>query len=166
METNKGKKGKQLPFDFLIIPKEILEGAEYQQLPHSSIVLMFYVMYQFKGKNNGRLTPSLAALEKMGWTSKSTLLRAKKALLETSFVVMTRRGHPPRTCEWWGFTWWKLDWVDSMDIQPRDFPYLNFLDMRSKQIDPNHEKKNASRSTKSGAIDPQKPPFVVPNQGR
>lgn len=116
-----------LPFEFLAVPKAILRSAEYLALSHSARSLMNDLMGQYSGKNNGRLTPSFTAMESLGWVSKTTLQRAKDHLLDAPFVVLTRKGHAPRTAEWIGFTWWRLNYHESMDIDPRRFPYLNFM---------------------------------------
>ena len=70
-------------------------------------------------------------------------MRAKLALFEMPFAIMTRKGHAPRTAEWMGFTWWKLDWDKTMDLDPREFPHLNFMRMAR---DPNVGRHLASRN--------------------
>jgi hypothetical protein len=137
----KRKKGGGMPFAFVALPKGVLHSSEYQQLPSSAKVLLLDLVSQYTGKNNGRLTPAWSALKEKGWASNNTVLSAKKALLTTSFAVMTRKGHPPRTCEWIAFTWWRLDWNKKMDIDPKGFPYLNFLNIQSQSIDPNIGRK-------------------------
>lgn len=134
----------QLPFQFVPLPKDVLASPEYQGLPTSAKALMLDLMGQYTGKNNGRLCTAFEAMKRCGWTAPNTLTRAKRALLECPFAMLTRKGHPPRTAEWVGFTWWKLDWHESMDIGPRGFPYLNFVPVRS--IDPNEGRDAAKKS--------------------
>lgn len=124
-----------LPFQFVAVPREVLTMSEFQRLPSSAKALMLDLMGQYTGKNNGRLCPAFEVMRRYGWCSKGTLQRAKLALLEAPFAVQTRKGHPPRTVDWVGFTWWKLDYEGSMDLEPRSFPYLNF--QRMKRADPN-----------------------------
>jgi hypothetical protein len=124
-----------LQFRFVPLPIEVILSREWQNLPHSARALAIDLMSQYTGKNNGRLCPGFPVMQKYGWASKETLSRAKKALLECSFVIQTRLGHAPRTAEWVGFTWWKLDYDKSMDIDPRNFPYRNFVSV--ERTDPN-----------------------------
>ena len=133
-----------IPYLFLPMPKDILLSTEYQSLPFSSKALMLDLMGQFTGNNNGRLCPSFEVMRRSGWTAPNTLMRAKVALLECSFAVLTRKGHAPRTAEWIGFTWWKLNWLESMDIAPRDFPYLNFT--KATMPDPNTGRDQAKHN--------------------
>jgi hypothetical protein len=143
MSKTDHRKG-MLPFPFVAIPVEIIRSAEWQSLPHSARALAIDLMSQYTGKNNGRLCPAFTVMARCGWTSKDTLANAKRALLACSFVVCTRKGHPPRTAEWIGFTWWKLDYDKSMDIDPKRFPYLSFKKM--KRLDPNEGRKAAKPS--------------------
>lgn len=124
-----------LPFGFLPIPKDVLDMSEFQSLPSGAKALMLDLMAQYTGRNNGRLCPSYEVMQRTGWTSKGTVQRAKEALLQAPFAILTRQGHPPRTVDWIGFTWWKLDFEKSMDVDPRSFPYLNF--QRVTPVDPN-----------------------------
>lgn len=125
--TSKYKKG-QLPYEFVAIPKEVLLSSEWQLLGPNAMRLAFDLMAQYTGKNNGRLNASWECLKKLeGWRSETTLIKVKRELLECSFAVQTRQGRAPNVSDWVGFTWWKLDWERSMDIEPRGFPYLNFM---------------------------------------
>lgn len=143
---------RALNFRFIPLPLDVVLSPEWKTLSSSAKCLAIDLATQFKGKNNGRLSPSFEAMKRHGWTSKDTLARAKKALLECSFVVLTRKGHPPCTAEWIGFTWWPLDWHESMDIQPKEWPYLNFVQL------PLHD-PNAGRqpSVKSAICVPRNP---------
>lgn len=136
MARNDHRKGK-LPFKFIAIPRLILDSHEWHKLPPNAIKLALDLAAQYTGKNNGRLTPAWEAMQRRGWVSKGTLNRAKSALLEASFVVLTRKGHAPSTAEWIGLTWWKLDHHLSMDIGPKGLPYLNFAPVQLARIDPN-----------------------------
>ncbi|SDX63118.1 hypothetical protein SAMN04515617_105152 [Collimonas sp. OK242] len=84
-----------LPFHFVAIPMDVIRSAAWQSLPPNAVVLAIALMGQYTGKNNGRLCPAFVVMERCGWTSKRTLINAKRALLECPFVVLTRKGHPP-----------------------------------------------------------------------
>lgn len=132
-----------LPFEFQPIPKDVLRMKEFQDLPASSKALMLDLMGQYDGRNNGKLCPAFEVMRRTGWVSKGTVQRAKDALVDTPFAVLTRMGHPPRTVDWIGFTWWKLDYERSMEIDPAKFPYLNFI--RMTMADPNTGRAQAKK---------------------
>ena len=156
--ATKYKKG-QLPYEFVALPKAIVTSSEWRAMSPSAMRLALDLMAQYTGKNNGRLNPSFTAMEKLGWRSETTLIKAKRALLECSFVVHTRQGHAPHTSDWVAFTWWRLDWEKSMDIEPRGFPFLNFVKLTAPEKTlPALQKleatppKRASRPTDSVAL--------------
>lgn len=159
-----------LPFQFQPIPKDVLAMTVFHDLPSNAKALMLDLIAQYTGKNNGRLCPSYEAMRRCGWRSKGTVHRAKEALLAAPFVVLTRKGHPPRTTDWIGFTWWKLDFERSMDIDPRAFPYLNFT--RLKLVDPNEGRDATQKRVSSprnetvntGKVIPS-PPEMGPIEG-
>ncbi len=143
----------QLLYEFLAVPKPLMDTEEFINLPMACKVLAFNVAAQYSGKNNGRLTPSWEVMKQCGWKSKQTLSNAKRRLLECSFVMQTRIGHPPRTTEWWGFTWWKLNWCEGMEVRPEGWPYLNFLVARSVVQKPYQSSpKRAAGGTKTVPI--------------
>lgn len=130
-------KGASISYQFAAIPMEVLRSPEWVALPPSAAKLAMALVGQYTGKNNGRLCPSVEALQGAGYTmTKPTVIAATRALLECEWCFLTRQGRPPRTTTWIGFTWWKLDWLKDMDIQPREFPHLNFA--KPKMADPNH----------------------------
>lgn len=142
MKRRELRKGS-LPFEFVALPRDVLRMPEYQRLPPNAVRLMLSLMSQYTGNNNGRLCPSWEALKDHGWSSKQTLAKARDDLLEAPFAVLTRKGMPPRKTDWIGLTWWKLNYEKSMDIDPRAFPYLNF--MRMQMADPNEGRDQAQK---------------------
>lgn len=138
------KKGA-IQYEFYPLPKAVINSEEYIRLPPAAKVLLVDLMAQYTGGNNGRLWPGFEALQRRGWSSKATLNAAKKALLQCSFVVLTRKGHPPKTAEWIGFTWWELNYERTMDIDPRSFPHLNFMNIKKASIDPNNGRESTIR---------------------
>ncbi len=152
-----------LQFRFVAIPVPVLESAAYRELPDSARSLLIDLLMQFSGKNNGRLCTSYVAMQRYGWTSKSKLERAKAALLQAPFILITRRGRPPNTAEWVGVTWFQLDYERSMDLMPRDWPLNNFQTIESGAIDPNpgrekqfyHPRIRGDRTALPGAITPE-----------
>lgn len=125
-----------IPYTFAAVPQEVLRSREWIELPPSAVKLALFLVSTYTGKNNGRLCPSWEALRNAGYgMSKRTAIDAKRALLECEWCVQTRQGHAPRTTDWVGFTFWRLNWVKEMDIGPREFPYLNFVKLQ--QADPN-----------------------------
>ncbi len=138
-----------IPYDFIAVPRRLPKSVEWRGLSGRSTKLLFDLASQYSGKNNGRLCPSFEVMKRdHGWTSKDQLIKAKQELLECSFVVQTRKGRAPRTAEWVGLTWWKLDYEKSMEIDPGTWPHLNFLNLHDALIDPNEGRKKPNGTAK------------------
>ena len=151
--SRKFEKGA-IKYPFVAVPKELLASMQWQALPDSAKTLAIDLANQYTGGNNGRISTAFTAMQKCGWTSKSKLAKAKAALLQSDFVILTRKGHPPRTSEWVGFTWWPLNWQQSMDIKQSGWPYLNFINL------PLHDPNNGREKMRKAA------PCVSRNPGR
>lgn len=157
------RKRGSIDYAFIAIPKALITSSVWQELPHAVRALTFDLAGLYTGSNNGRLSVSWVAMSRCGWVSKDTLLRAKKGLLETEFAVLTRKGHPPRTDEWIGLTWWKLDYHSSMDVDPKVWPYCRFLDNLGTFCSPKTVPMNPLRGTKTVPMNPQNGPPSVRN---
>lgn len=152
-----------ISYEFIALPKLMLDSDEWQRLTFRGRALALDLMRQYTGKNNGRFAPGFEVMRRVGWASKDQLAKARNELLDCSFAIRTRMGHPPRTAEWIGFTWWRLDWHQSMDITPTSWPYMNFVTVESSQIDPNEGRVKLNGETHSvprstGRYPPKKAP--------
>lgn len=154
-----------LQFRFVAIPMPVLESAEYRALPDSARSLLIDLLMQFSGKNNGRLCISFVAMRRFGWNSVQKLDRAKRELLTTPFVLLTRKGKPPRTAEWVGVTWFPLDYDRSMDLVPRDWPLNNFQTIESGSIDPNQGREKQFARSRIGIDRTAFPGKIGPESG-
>lgn len=162
-----------ISFPFVAVPIAILTGEDWARMTLRARVLMFDLMAQYNGRNNGRLTPALKAMQRRGWSSRDQLWKAKAELLTVPFAIETRKGRPPRTAAWIGFTWWPLDWHESMDIAPTGWRLMNFATLADALIDPNTGRDKAQRRTipvsrhagrldgKTAPIDPRGGPMGV-----
>lgn len=142
-KRNNYRKG-DIQYAFVSIPIAVLRHPEYIALPDAAKALMMDLCEQYTGGNNGRLTPAWTAMQRRGWRSRVTLIQAKKSLLNTAFCIQTRKGKAPQTAEWVGFTWWKINYHRTMEIDPALWPYLNFQSIDQARIDPNEGREKLS----------------------
>jgi len=154
-----------LPFKFVAIPVPVLESPAYRVLPSAARALLIDLLMQFTGKNNGRLCVSFVAMQRYGWTSARKLDKAKHELLATPFVLVTRKGKPPRTAEWVGVTWLALDYEKTMDVDPRAWPYLNFMTIEAGAVDPNEGREKQFVQSRNGIDEKAFPRGINPEMG-
>lgn len=143
MAQKRFQKNRRDPGRFIQVPNVVLDSPAYIGLSPYAVKLLWDVVSQYKGDNNGKLLTGWKVMsEDRGWNSKTTLDRAKRELLESGLLFETRKGARPNKSAWVAATWWHIDWCPEMDITEQEFPRGAY-----------HQKqtiKNAPLSTVSG----------------
>lgn len=82
---------------FTAIPHRVLDSPKFAALSPCATKLLIDLVAQYRGHNNGDLCAATALLKPRGWNSKSSLTKAIKELVDTGFLILTRRGgrHKP-----------------------------------------------------------------------
>lgn len=113
----KGRDGTQ----FVALPHTVLNSPAYLGLSYSARALLTDIALQFTGSNNGKLVVCDKAMAPRGWTSSTTIHKAKRELLGAGFLCETRKGMKPNKASWFAITWQSLDWIPEMDITRAGF---------------------------------------------
>lgn len=106
---------------FVALPHTVLNSPAWLALSYSARALLIDMALQFSGANNGKLTLCDKALAPRGWTSSTTVHKAKRELLDAGFLCETRKGQKPNKASWFALTWQSLDWSPEMDIARTGF---------------------------------------------
>lgn len=77
---------------FAGIPRAVVSGPDFMSLNGGSVKLLIEFARQINGHNNGDLTAAWSILRERGFTSKGTIERAIKELIQRGLVVNTRQG--------------------------------------------------------------------------
>lgn len=108
---------------FFTLPASVLNGAAYLGLGAHARMLLFDLLAQYRGNNNGDLCAAYSLMKRRGWRSTHTLQTAKTELLDAGLIVETRKGARPNKASLYALTWFALDDCDGkLDITPRSFP--------------------------------------------
>lgn len=102
-------KGSKLNESFVAVFHSVMEAPAFIALSPHACKLLFELISQYKGDNNGDLTVAWSVVSKRGWRSRTTLWRVKQELINAGFLYITRKGHIPSTCELLALTWFPLD---------------------------------------------------------
>ncbi|HQU99308.1 MAG TPA: hypothetical protein PLV19_11090 [Nitrosomonas sp.] len=84
------------PGGFAALPHCLLESKVYIGLSAHAVKLLNDLLAQFKGFNNGDLCLSWSIMKKRGWKSRDTLNKARKELIETELIIVSRYGDRKR----------------------------------------------------------------------
>lgn len=108
---------------FFALPSSVLNGAAYKTVGPHARMLLFDLLAQYRGSNNGDLSAAFSMMKERGWKSQHTLLNAKKELIEAGLIVETRKGARPNKASLYAVTWLALDDCGGkLDITSHSFP--------------------------------------------
>lgn len=120
---HKGAKDKRDGGAFFTVPAAVLNGAAYLGCSAHARMLLFDLLAQYRGDNNGDLCAAWKLMHPRGWKSEETLHKAKRELIEASLIVETRKGARPNKCSLFALTWHSLDDCGGkLDMSARSFP--------------------------------------------
>ncbi|OIQ81585.1 hypothetical protein GALL_366380 [mine drainage metagenome] len=105
----KNAKDKRDGGAFVTLPAAVLNGAAYLGIGAHARMLLFDLLAQYRGNNNGDLCAAYSLMKIRGWKSTHTLQAAKSELLEAGLIVETRKGARPNLASLYALTWYALD---------------------------------------------------------
>lgn len=119
----KSEREKRDQGGFVAIPLSVLDSVAFRQAtPHAKALLMDLTA-QLRAENNGDLSACWRFMQTRGWQSQTTLLKAKRELLQRGLIFETRMGARPNKASLYAVTWRALDHCSGkLDIGPQHFP--------------------------------------------
>lgn len=107
---------------FIKIPLVVVNGAAYLGVSAHARMLLFDLVAQYRGDNNGDLCAAFSRMKLRGWRSTHTLHTAKLELIEAGLIVETRKGARPSKASLYAVTWYALDDCGGkLDISAQSF---------------------------------------------
>lgn len=102
---------------YLGIPHYVVRSEEFGQLDGWETKYLVEVAAAYNGRNNGDLSYPWSLAEQRGWRSSSTHNKARDALVEAGWLVITRHGRRGRICNLYAVTWWPIDEVKAKFVE-------------------------------------------------
>lgn len=130
MDNSRTKRTGRDGTRFVALPYTVLDSPAFLGLSYSARALLLDIARQFSGSNNGKLVVCDKAMAPRGWTSSTTIHKAKRELLEAGFLCETRKGQKPNKASWFAITWQSLDWTSDMDISRAGFTRGAYLKIK------------------------------------
>ena len=109
---------------FFPLPKDLMDTERYQNLKPCELKLLLEAMYQYNGTNNGNLSFAYTDMKERGFTSKSSLERARIGLVEKELLIISRQGFSGcgghRQCTLYALSWIPIQECRgvTLDIKP------------------------------------------------
>ena len=138
---------------YTALPHEVMDSVAFRNAGHTARSLLFELLRQHNGGNNGRLQLAGPWLKRRGWTSSDVIQRAKRELLERELVIQTRQGGLNFGPSWFAVTWLPISNFVGLDLtanqyHPGAWRFLDASPIAQKQS--THPVKRNSTAPSSG----------------
>ncbi len=117
------KRGDEVFFPFRY---DVLRSPLFKLLSCRAKALLIEFVSQYNGYNNGDFSISFNQMKDKGWSSPTTLNEAKKELIETELVIITRQGGRNQ-CSLYGVSFLAIDNCNGkLDVKSTEKPPDNW----------------------------------------
>lgn len=120
-----GRKKKELPErisgGYSAIPWSVMDSNAFKGTTDKAKSLLFALMRQHNGKNNGKMQLNKNWLRAHGWTCPESILKARDELVERGLVVETRRGGLNMGLNLYALTWHPITDFTGLDISKQSY---------------------------------------------
>ncbi len=131
------------------MPHGVMDGNAFQGAGHPARSLLYELIRQLSGRNNGHLQLASPWLKKRGWNSADVVQRAKGKLLERGLIVLTRQGGLNSGPCLYGVTWLHISNFVGLDLPPQSYHPGQWQLMDRLPV---REKRELSSVSRSGAV--------------
>lgn len=129
------------------VPHAVLDSIAFEGASHPAKALLYELMRQHTGSNNGHLQLATSWLKDRGWTSIGVIQRAKEELVARNLVVKTRLGGLNA-----GPDLWALTWLSVSDYSGLDMRYGQYQPGAWNRFSPPAEKQKSRSVSRNSAI--------------
>lgn len=103
------------------LPHAVLDSVAFMGAGHTARSLLFDLMRQHNGGNNGRLHLAQGWLRKRGWKSGDTIQRAKVELINRGLIVQTKQGGLNIGPCFFALTWLPIANFVGLELRPSEY---------------------------------------------
>jgi hypothetical protein len=106
---------------YTALPHGLLDSVALMGAGHPARSLLFDLLRQHNGRNNGHIQMAAPWMKKRGWTSNDVLHRAKLELIERGLIIQTRQGGLNAGANLYAVTWLPISNFVGLDIQSKHY---------------------------------------------
>lgn len=106
---------------YAALPHAVLDSVAFMGAGHTARSLLFDLMRQHNGSNNGRLHLTTTWLRRRGWNSADTIQKAKQELMARGLIVMAKQGGLNAGPCLYAVTWLPISNFVGLDLRPKDY---------------------------------------------
>ncbi len=120
-----GKKKREMPErisgGYSAIPWSVMDSNAFKGATDKAKSLLFALMRQHNGRNNGRMQLNKNWLRRQGWTCPENILKARDELIDRGLVVETRKGGLNMGLNLYALTWHTISDFKDLDISKQSY---------------------------------------------
>ena len=106
---------------YTALPHSLLDCTAFMGASHMARSLLYELMRQHDGKNNGHFHLSTKWLNSRGWKSTNSVQRAKVELLKRQLILKTREGGLNAGADKYALTWLGITNFVGLDIEQKNY---------------------------------------------
>lgn len=118
----KGARDSRDGTSFVPVPCVVLNSVAYLGLSAYGRMLLFDMLNQYNGRNNGTLACPFSQMKLRGWRSEETLAKAKRELLHCKLLHETRMGARPNKVSFYALTFYELNEDSRLEVTAKGYP--------------------------------------------
>jgi hypothetical protein len=104
------------------IPHVVMDSKAFIKSSDRAKSLIYALMRQHNGSNNGWFQLTDKWLREHGWPSAGMNLKTRKELIERGLIILTRSGGLNAGCNYYAVTWLGITNFVGLDISARTYP--------------------------------------------
>lgn len=124
---NKQSRLESISGGYAAIPWTVLDSNSFMGASEKAKALLFALMRQHNGNNNGHLHLAKKWLNNQGWTCHENNSKARKELIERGLVVQTKWGGLNMGPDLFALTWYDITNYIGLDITAKGYARGKYL---------------------------------------
>jgi hypothetical protein len=106
---------------YFAIPKTVTDSGSFKGATSTAKALLFALMQQHNGNNNGHMHLTKGWLNKQGWTCDESNRKATKELIERGLVIQTKWGGLNAGANLYALTWYDINNYVGLDVTAKGY---------------------------------------------
>lgn len=106
---------------YTAIPHRVLDSKAFIGATDRAKSLLYALMRQHNGSNNGRLQLTDKWLSEHGWPSAGMNIKTRAELIERELIIQTRHGGLNSGCNWFALTWLPITNFVGLDVSANTY---------------------------------------------
>jgi len=119
---NKKTRPESISGGYAAIPWSVLDSVSFMGASDKAKALLFALMRQHNGANNGHLHLAKTWMAKRGYTCPANNIKARNELLERGLILQSKWGGLNMGADLFALTWLDIDNFIGLDISAKSYP--------------------------------------------